>query len=533
MIQNIKLLMLSAAVLSIAPMSAAAEPDGSLAVKLVGGSAADRPELRQVYEQSYALVIGNDEYRAGWPRLSTAVSDARKVAETLQRHGFRVTLRNNLDKKQLEAALEEFIFGPGAEPNSRSLIWFAGHGHTAGGEGYLAPVDAEKVNPGKVDNGTYRRSLLSLRRFGEYMREARGRHVLAVFDSCFSGSIFSVARSKSETILTEKLLQPSRQFVSSGDAGQEVGDDGAFQKLFVEALTARPSPADLNGDGYVTGSELGMHLTERMAALTGDKQIPRYGFLRETSFSGGDIVLSVGEAEGKPSAGASGAEQVKRLQELVAEAEKLLNVLGYDVKKEEPVASKTDGTPPVSPPRAVPVAGPPAASDPSQIELEFWKTVKDSLDPAEYEAYLKAYPQGMFVHLARARIAAAKARQVVRSGPEGRTIEIISRTDGVQAAVDIDEATMTALRTAVFEQRLSPRVIAHADVAGDTAPGHAEARLRSLAALPAANDQPAARRSRSQLAEDRSKRGGSNTALKGLGIGGIIGATTRPLRIQR
>ena len=35
----------------------------------------------RLYEESYALVIGIDEYTGGWPRLSNAVRDARLVAE--------------------------------------------------------------------------------------------------------------------------------------------------------------------------------------------------------------------------------------------------------------------------------------------------------------------------------------------------------------------------------------------------------------------------------------------------------------------
>ncbi len=38
------------------------------------------------------------------------------------------------------------------------------------------------------------------------------------------------------------------------------------------------------------------------------------------------------------------------------------------------------------------------------IELAFWDSVKDSDNPALYDAYLEQYPQGSFVALARARL---------------------------------------------------------------------------------------------------------------------------------
>jgi formylglycine-generating enzyme required for sulfatase activity len=44
-----------------------------------------------------------------------------------------------------------------------------------------------------------------------------------------------------------------------------------------------------------------------------------------------------------------------------------------------------------------------------QFELAFWNSVKDSKQVGDYEAYLKAYPNGRFAPLARARIAQLRA----------------------------------------------------------------------------------------------------------------------------
>jgi hypothetical protein len=45
--------------------------------------------------------------------------------------------------------------------------------------------------------------------------------------------------------------------------------------------------------------------------------------------------------------------------------------------------------------------------DPATIELAFWNSIKDSTDPADFDAYLKRYPSGSFAGLARNRVAAA------------------------------------------------------------------------------------------------------------------------------
>ena len=40
-----------------------------------------------------------------------------------------------------------------------------------------------------------------------------------------------------------------------------------------------------------------------------------------------------------------------------------------------------------------------------QYEITFWESIKDSNYAGDYEAYLKAYPNGRFAPLAKARLA--------------------------------------------------------------------------------------------------------------------------------
>ena len=60
-------------------------------------------------------------------------------------------------------------------------------------------------------------------------------------------------------------------------------------------------------------------------------------------------------------------------------------------------------------PPAAPVAtAPPPAEDSPEFELAFWEAMKDSDDPAEFEAYLDQYPQGAFKALAETRLKALR-----------------------------------------------------------------------------------------------------------------------------
>jgi hypothetical protein len=64
--------------------------------------------------------------------------------------------------------------------------------------------------------------------------------------------------------ITRVTSEPVRQFLSSGDAGQTVSDDGTFARLFVEAINGQRR-ADLNNDGYVTANEMGSFLIDSIS----------------------------------------------------------------------------------------------------------------------------------------------------------------------------------------------------------------------------------------------------------------------------
>ncbi len=155
-----------------------------------------------------------------------------------------------------------------------------------GGEGFIIPSDGASPS----DKVAFLSSAILLRDFGKFSRYAESKHVLAVFDSCFAGTIFNVARSRTPPAITRITTEPVRQFLSSGDAGQEVSDDGRFARVFIEALEGRRR-ADANGDGYLTGTEIGEHLTYEIANLSGNAQTPKYGKLLSDQFNKGDFVF--------------------------------------------------------------------------------------------------------------------------------------------------------------------------------------------------------------------------------------------------
>src|SRR5215510_12976818 len=68
----------------------------------------------------------------------------------------------------------------------------------------------------------------------------------------------------------------------------------------------------------------------------------------------------------------------------------------------------------------------------NDVELEFWRSVKDSSKPEEFNAYLTSYPNGQFKSIALARIAA------LQNGPSNTTRNV---TTGVDPATFTEEAS--------------------------------------------------------------------------------------------
>ena len=62
---------------------------------------------------------------------------------------------------------------------------------------------------------------------------------------------------------------------------------------------------------------------------------------------------------------------------------------------------------PAAPPAVSAAQQPPAAS--AEVELVFWQSITDSTNPAEFEAYLRRFPNGVFRDLAQIRIEALRA----------------------------------------------------------------------------------------------------------------------------
>lgn len=246
----------------------------------------------QLYNSYYALIIGCSQYQNGWQALPNPVNDAKEIASLTQSLGWETEVLKDPSSKTLKRKLNQVIYGPGRERDKAILIWFSGHGHTipeADGTklGYIVPIDSP--NP-SFDPVGFSETAISMREIETISKQIMSKHVLMIFDSCFSGSVFKTLRSKPSFYIQEMVVHPVREFLTAGNEKEQVPDKSVFKDVFIQGI--KYGFADLNKDNYITGAELGMYLQEQVVNYSEKAQHPQFGKINNPKLDKGDFVFS-------------------------------------------------------------------------------------------------------------------------------------------------------------------------------------------------------------------------------------------------
>jgi hypothetical protein len=235
-------------------------------------------------------VIGIDDYER-WPKLGNAVSDALGTQTLLtEKFGFVAPLPPLLNEMATKRNIEEFVedgLRTVLGENDNLILLFAGHGHTRAvsvGEsqvetGYLVPVEAgvgtEEKWSGYVEIESF------LKRVGTLP----ARHILVLLDSCHSGFALGGIAEKGRAGLPryEASLQSklSRRVVTSARRDEVALDSGPvdghslFTGSLVEGLNR--GLADLDDSDFMTSSEIGLFLQQRVGQNSNSRQTPDFG----------------------------------------------------------------------------------------------------------------------------------------------------------------------------------------------------------------------------------------------------------------
>lgn len=286
-----------------------------------------------LYTQSHALLIGVSDYTNGWSDLPGVKRDIQSVQQALEKHDFNVTSIENPDSKEIKNAFDEFISKYSREFNARLLVFFSGHGYTMkqqwGGEmGYIIPSDAPNPHTNPEE---FKDKAIDMEMMEVYAKRMDSKHALFMFDCCFSGSIFSLSKA-APAIISYKTKKPVRQFITAGGADEEVPDESIFCQQFTTGLKG---DADMNGDGYISGSELGEYLQTTVVNYSYDAQHPQYGKIRNPNLDKGDFIFVVEKGEtntevavnSKPEVIHNEPEQTKKKPEDIRPAKQYENMV--------------------------------------------------------------------------------------------------------------------------------------------------------------------------------------------------------------
>jgi len=322
-------------------------------------------------DKRVAFVVGNGAYK-NVPQLPNPVIDAKSMSKVLRSVGFDVVEGVNLTRDKMTEKLLDF--GKKAEGADVAVFFYAGHGIAVNGTNYLLPVDADLRSEMDVKLGAAINVDVTLE---QTMADAKVKLVFldACRDNPFAAKIRSAKATRSVSVqsgLAEMKSGEGTLIAFATGPGQTALDgENGTNSPFTRALVANITQP---------GVEIQQAMTKVRAQVneeTNKNQLP-WGHT--------NLIGSV-----------------------------YLNPLGVPSEKAE-----APSTPP----------GP--ASD---VELEFWRSVKDSNKPEELNAYLTSYPNGTFKSLALARIAS------LQNGPSTTTRNLTTEVDPATFTEEADQTS--------------------------------------------------------------------------------------------
>lgn len=326
-------------------------------------------------DRRVAFVVGNGSYK-NVAQLPNPPIDAKAMAATLRNVGFEVIEGSNLTRDQMTEKLLDF--GRKAQGSDVAVFYYAGHGIAVSGSNYLLPVDADIKSEMDVKLGAAINIDLTLE---QTMGDAKVK--LVFLDACRDNPF--AAKIKSNSATRSVNVQSGLAEMKSGEGtliafatgpgqtaldGQE-GNNSPFTRALIDNIT-KP----------------GVEIQQAMTSVRAQ--------VNEETHKG---QLPWGHT----------------------------NLIGAVYLNQAPTTTQVANAAPTA-------AGtvPAASGSNDGVELEYWRSVKESNKPEELNAYLSAYPNGQFKALALARLAA------IKSGPSTTTRNLNS---GIDPATFTDDAS--------------------------------------------------------------------------------------------
>jgi len=338
-------------------------------------------------DKRVAFVVGNGAYK-NVAQLPNPPMDAKAMASVLRNVGFEVVEGVNLTRDKMTEKLLDF--GKRAQGADVAVFFYAGHGIAISGTNYLLPVDADIKSEMDVKLGAAINIDLTL---DQTMGDAKVK--LVFLDACRDNPF--AARIK-----------------STATRGVSVGQGLAEMK---------------SGEGTLIAFATGPGQTA-LDGTDGQNSPFTRALINHITQPGVEIQQAMTEVRAEVN------EETNKGQ-LPWGHTNLIGAVYLNPAKPAPAAA--------APGTAAPAAVATTAAPGSDVELEYWRSVKDSKKPEELNAYLSQYPNGQFKALAQSRIAA------LENGSSGDTKEKADMTRNLTA---VDPGTFTEESSQLTEDQI-------------------------------------------------------------------------------
>jgi len=215
-----------------------------------------------LYDKSRALVIGIEQYTQG-RSVPGAVEEAKQVAQALRQLGFEeITELYNKDAsaRRLHQVLTD-LFSRKVDRSGRVVVFFVGQtGTTRDGKGrdmgYLVPADAQASNVAKF---------LTVETIKEFTKRSPSKHTLLIVNAPFRA--WEPPAPKTASPSAENDARAVQIIAAAGrdEKSPKAGGKTPFAQALLSGLSGA---ADLNQNGSLTASELGVYIKQQVEAVS-------------------------------------------------------------------------------------------------------------------------------------------------------------------------------------------------------------------------------------------------------------------------
>jgi len=298
-------------------------------------------------EYRVALVIGNSAYQNA--QLKNPVNDAKDIATALYDLGFEVVLGTNLDREQIKQKVDEF--SPMLEKADIGFFYFAGHGMQYKGENFLVPLSFNISNEQDIPYES-----LSTAQILNKMDKAGNAVNIVVLDACRNNPYTDSYQSKTRALKRSENRGLKRSDRKGMGLSRIDGPSGSF-------IAYATAPGNVAADGTGENGLYTQHLLDYMK----QPGIPVENVFKKVRIG----VMKDTEGKQVP------WENSSLLGDFYFTESNKTNINKQTIAQQE----NTD-----------------------QFEMQFWNSVEKANSLPLYNAYIKKYPQGHFVEIAKIQI---------------------------------------------------------------------------------------------------------------------------------